>query len=172
MLSSFAKPDKTNEQLKGDKNQTARDRDPRTLETKRAVPTAGVEEAKTEYTAAATAVTSNTKSRAAFESQSSDRIAKSDGAEETMSTMVKLTKDPLEPHDIDQHTEECHLMGWPYERKLVTQGCELRPVQGRAEDTDECVKRPHTEMCEKSEVTSVEEGRDSLCRRVMRLRVF
>ena len=113
VLSSFAKPDKTNEQLKADKKRTARDRYPRTLETKRAVPTAGVEEAKTEYTAAATAVTSNTKSRAAFERQSSDRIAKSDVAEETMSAMVKLAKDTLEPHDIDQHTEECHLMVWP-----------------------------------------------------------
>ena len=69
VLSSFAKPDKTNEQLKADKNQTARDRDPKTLETKRAVPTAGVEEAKTECTVAATAVTSNTNSRAQFESQ-------------------------------------------------------------------------------------------------------
>ena len=33
-------------------------------------------------------------------------------------------------------------------------------MQGRAEDTDERVKTPRTEMCEKSEVTSVEEGHD------------
>ena len=111
VLNSFTRLDKTNEQLKADKKQTARrDRDPSTFETKRAVPTAGFEEAKTEYTAAATAVMSNTKSRAAFESQSSDHIAKSDVAEETMSAMVKLAKDPLEPHDIYQHTEECHLI--------------------------------------------------------------
>ena len=50
------------------------------------------------------------KSRAALESLSSDRIAESDIAEETMSVMVKFAKDPFEPHDIDQHTEECHLM--------------------------------------------------------------
>ena len=37
------------------------------------------------------------KVRAAFESQSSDRIAESDVAEDTMSVMVKLEKDPLEP---------------------------------------------------------------------------
>ena len=66
-----------------------------------------------------------------------------------MSAMVKLAKDPLEPHDIDQHTEECHLMVWPYKRNLVAQGCELRPVQGRAEDTDERVKTPHTENVRK-----------------------
>ena len=133
-----------------------------------------MEEAKTEYTAAATAMTSNTKSRAAFESQSSDRIAKSDVAEETMSATVKLAKDTLQPHDIDQHTEECHLMVWPYKRKLVTQGCELRPVQRRAEDPDERVMTPHTEMCEKSEVTSVEEGHDveRVIVPLMRLRVF
>ena len=52
------------------------------------------------------------------------------------------------------------MMVWLCKRKLVTQGYELRPVQGRAEDTDERVKMPHTEMCEKSEVTSVEEGHD------------
>ena len=40
----------------------------------------------------------------ALKCQSSDRIAKSDVAEETMSSMVKLAKDPLEPHDIDQPT--------------------------------------------------------------------
>ena len=40
----------------------------------------------------------NVKSHAAFESQSADRIAKSEVAEETMSAMVKLAKDPLEAH--------------------------------------------------------------------------
>ena len=35
-----------------------------------------------------------------------------------MSAMVKLAKDPLEHHDIDQHTEECHLMVWPCEREV------------------------------------------------------
>ena len=59
------------------------------------------EEAETKA-AATTAVASNAKSRAAFESQSSDRIAESDVAEETMSVMVKLAKDPLEPNDIAQ----------------------------------------------------------------------
>ena len=69
-----------------------------------------------------------------------------DVAEDMMSVMVKLAKDPLEPHDIDQPTAE-----WRDE---------LRPVQGRAEDTDKRVKTLHTEMCEKSDVTSVEEGYD------------
>ena len=45
----------------------------------------------------------------------------------------------------------------PSERRLVTQVCELRPVQGGAEDTDESVMTSHTE---KSEVTSVEDGHD------------
>ena len=69
-----------------------------------------------------------------------------DVAEDMMSVMVKLAKDPVEPHDIDQPTAE-----WRDE---------LRPAQGRAEDTDERVKTMHTEMCEKSVVTSVEEGYD------------
>ena len=60
---------------------------------------------------------------------------KSDVAEETMSAMVKLANDPLEPCDIGQPTAE-----WRDER---------RPVQGRAEDTDEGVKTPHTEMCKR-----------------------
>ena len=42
--------------------------------------------------ATTTAVASNAKSRAAFESQSSDRIGESDVAEETMSAMVKLAQ--------------------------------------------------------------------------------
>ena len=45
----------------------------------------------------------------------------------------------------------------PCERRLVTPRDELRPVQGRTEDTDERVMTSHTE---KSEVTSVEEGHD------------
>ena len=45
-------------------NQTARDRDPRTLETKGAVSTSSVDEAETELTSAATSVISNAKSRA------------------------------------------------------------------------------------------------------------
>ena len=95
-----------------------------------------------------------------FESQSSDRIAESDVAEETMSAMVKLAKDPLEPYDIAQPTAECHLMAWPCKRELVTQRDELRPVQGGEEDTEELVTTSLTEMCEKSELTSVEEGHD------------
>ena len=95
-----------------------------------------------------------------FESQSSDRIAESEVAEETMSALVKLANDPLEPYDIAQPTAECHLMAWPYKRELVTQRDELRPVQGGEEDTEELVTTSHTEMCEKSEVTSVEEGHD------------
>jgi len=83
---------------------------------------------------------------------------KSDDAEETMSATVKLAKEMDEP-DIDQPTAECQLMT-PSEKRLVTQRDELRPVQGRAEDTDERVKTLHTEMREKSEVTSEEEGHD------------
>ena len=55
-----------------------------------------------------------------------------DVAEETMSAVVKLAKDPLEPDDIDQQTPE--------------RRDDSRPVQGGGENTDE-----HTEMCEKSE---------------------
>ena len=44
---------------------------------------------------------------------------KSDVAEETMSATVRLAKDPLEPHDIAQLTAECQLMT-PSERRLVT----------------------------------------------------
>jgi len=83
---------------------------------------------------------------------------KSDDAEETMSATVKLAKEMDEP-DIDQPTAECQLMT-PSEKRLVTQRDELRPVQGRAEDTDERVMTSHTDKCEKSEVTSVEEGHD------------
>ena len=59
--------------------------------------------------------------------------AESSVAEETMSVMVKLAKDPLEPHDIDQPTVECQLMT-PSERRLVTQRDELRPLQGACHD--------------------------------------
>ena len=114
------------------------------------------EEAETKA-AAATAVASNKKARATFEGQSSASIAESDVAEETMSAMVELAKDPLEPYDIDQPTSECHLMAWLYERSGVTRRDELRPVQGEAEDTDERVMTLHTDGCE---VTSVEEGHD------------
>jgi len=53
-----------------------------------------------------------------LESQSSDRIAESNVAEETMSALVRLAKDPLELHDIDQPTAECQLMT-PSEGRLV-----------------------------------------------------
>ena len=109
----------------------------------RAVPTAGVEEAKTEYTAAATAVTSNTKSRAAFESQSSDRIAESDVAEETMSTMVKFAKDPLEHPGNDQPTAECHLMAWPFERDELRPHRWSRRHRGACLDVEERGLRSH-----------------------------
>ena len=86
-----------------------------------------------------------------------------DVAEETMSAMVRLAKDPVEPLDIDQPTPE-----WRDDS---------RPMQGGGEDTDERVMMPHTEMCEDSKVTSVEEVTDmtlnaSLRRRAMRLRAF
>ena len=69
---------------------------------------------------ATTAMASNGKSRAAFESQSSHRITESHVAEDTMSVMLKLSKDPPEPHDIAQSTAGCHLMAWPYRRELLT----------------------------------------------------
>ena len=100
---------------------------------------------------------SNKRARATFEGQSSDRIAESDVAEETMSATVKLAKEIDEP-DIGQPTAECQLMT-PSERRLVTR-CELRPVQGGEEDTEERVMTSHTETCESCEVTSVEEGHD------------
>ena len=86
------------------------------------------EEAET-TAVATTAVASNAKSRAAFESQNSDHVAESDVAEETMSAMVKLAKDLLEPYDIALPTAECHIMAWLHKKELVTQGDELRPVQ-------------------------------------------
>ena len=94
----------------------------------------------------------------ALESQSSDRIPKSDVVKDTMSTTLKLAKEIDEP-DISKPTAECQLMT-PSERSLFTQGCELQTVQGGAEDTDERVMTSHTEMCEGCEVTSVEEGYD------------
>ena len=54
----------------------------------------------------------DTKARATFEGQSSDRIAKSDVVKDTMSATVKLAKEIDEP-DIGQPTAECHLMAWP-----------------------------------------------------------
>ena len=65
-------------------------------------------------------------------------------AEETVSALVKLAKEPLEPDDIDQQTPESR--------------DDSRPVQDGVEDTDERVKTLHTEMCEKSEKR--EEGYD------------
>ena len=149
------------------REQTVRSRDPKTLEEKEHTQPQGGKEleqvtcecdAKTKA-AAATAVAFETKARAAFEGQNSDRIAKSDVVKGTMSAVVKLAKEIDEP-DIGQPTAECHLMAWLYERRRVTQRDELLPVQGGAEDTDERVMTSHTEMCEDCEVTSVEEGHD------------
>ena len=56
--------------------------------------------------AAVTAVASNKKSRATFEGQSSDRIAESDVAEETMSATVKLAKE-IDELDTGQPMAEC-----------------------------------------------------------------
>ena len=78
-------------------------------------------------------------------------VAESDVAEDTMSDMVKLAKEIDEPYDINQPTEECHLMAWPYDSRRFTQRCDLRPAQGGEEDTEERVMMLHTEMCEKSE---------------------
>ena len=80
------------------------------------------------------------------------RDVESDIAEETMPAVVKFATKICE--SCDQPTAECQLMR-PSRRKLVTQRCELRPA---AEDTEERVLALQTEMCEKSEVTSVEEG--------------
>ena len=82
------------------------------------------------------------------------RDVESDIAEETMSAVVKFAKKICESCDVGQPTAECQLMRLS-RRKLVTQRCELRPA---AEDTEERVLALQTEMCEKSEVTSVEEG--------------
>ena len=60
-----------------------------------------------------------------------------------MSATVKLAKEIDEP-DIGQPTAECQLMT-PSERRLVTR-CELRPVQGGEEDTEERVMTSHTEL--------------------------
>ena len=63
--------------------------------------------------------------------------------------MVKLAKDPLEPHDIAQPTAECQLMTL-CERKLRTQRDNLRPVQD-GEDIEERVMTSHIEKSEKNE---------------------
>ena len=76
-----------------------------------------------------------------------------------MSATVKLAKE-IDELDISQPTAECHLMAWPYKRRLVTRRDELPPVQGGTEDTDERVTTSHSEMCDGCEVTSVEEGHD------------
>ena len=70
--------------------------------------------------------------------------SENDAAEETVSVLVKLAKEPLEPDDIDLQTPE--------------RRDDSRPVQGGGENTDERVKALHTEMCEKSE--KLEEGYD------------
>ena len=96
MPSSFATAE-TNEQLKDNekkvkqagngtqepkKRQTARDRDPKTLEEKEHTQPQGDKELE-------------------------QLTCKNDVAEETMSAMVKLAKDTLELHDNDQPTAEC-----------------------------------------------------------------
>ena len=49
-------------------------------------------------------------------------------------------------------------MAWLSRRRLATWEDELLPVQGGAEGTEECVLALHTEVREKCEVTSCEEG--------------
>ena len=161
------------------KRETAKDRDPRTLERKEQCrletnkaslssqcwarciqprtahfPRRREREMKSELSeaeqakskaAAMTAVASNEK---ALKCQSSDHIAKSDVAKDTMSVTVKLAKEIDEP-DINQPTAECHLMAWPHERRRVGQRCDLQPAQGGAEDTNKtCLGVAHGDVRE------------------------
>ena len=94
-------------QPKDPKKKTAREWDPRTLETiERTQPQRDKE---LEQVTCESDVKLDIKARAAFEGQSSDRIAESDVAEDTMSATVKLAKEIDEP-DINQPTAECLLM--------------------------------------------------------------
>ena len=77
----------------------------------------------------------------------------------TISAAVKLAREIDEPssRDIGQPTAECQLMVWLSRRRLVTWRYELLPVQGGAEGIKERVLAWHTKVCEKGEVTSLEE---------------
>ena len=103
--SSFATAE-TNEQLKEKTRQTARERDPWTLEEKEHTQPQGEKELE-------------------------QITCKSDVAEDTMSTMVKLAKDPLEPHDIGQTTSECLLMAYLQEKTGYTQRVLVREGRRR-----------------------------------------
>ena len=70
-----------------------------------------------------------------------------------MSAVVRLAKDPLEHHDVDQPTSECLLMAFFHEKPgysrrpaPAAQVCKIRPVQGGGEDTNKCVMTSHTEL--------------------------
>ena len=131
--SSFTLTAETNEQLRenGKKKKTARDRDPE--ETARGWDPRTLER----------------KEHCQLQAVTCESDAKQD--KDTMSAMVKLAKEIEEPYDIDQPTEECHLMEWLHERRRVTQRCDLRLAQGGEEDTEERDMMLHTEMCGKSE---------------------
>ena len=62
-----------------------------------------------------------------------------------MSATVKLAKE-IDELDISQPTAECHLMAWPYKRRLVTRRDELPPVQGE-QKTPMSVSRRRTLRC-------------------------
>jgi len=77
----------------------------------------------------------------------------SDVAEETMSGMVKLAKEIDEPDKL--RIEDVSVD----EKNTDDKKGPVGVIDG-GEDTDERVKMPHSEMCEKSEVASVEEGHE------------
>ena len=138
MLSSFAESTKTNEQKKVSSSTQwwTRCTQPRSAR----FPTRKERETKSELFEAEKSLPADKKLE--------QPTCESDVAEETMLAMMKLAKEIDEPHDISE------------QRKLGTRRDELRPVQGEEENTEELVMTFHTEMCEKSEVTSVEEGHD------------
>ena len=76
-------------------------------------------------------------------------------AEETMSAMVKLAKEIDEPDKLRIEGESVDA-----NEKNTDGNKGPDKVFDEGEDTDERVKTPYTEMCEKSKVTSVEEGHD------------
>ena len=88
-----------------------------------------------------------------------------------MSAIVKLPKDPLEPHDIGQPTAECHLMAWLYRRKLVKRRDELPPQRWCKRHRGACLGVEDEAFQQKDgymdEAQSVKDGAEETDERVM-----
>ena len=71
-------------------------------------------------------------------------VVGNDVVEETMSVTVQLAKEVDESYDIDLPTSACQSRT-PSERRLLTR-CEVPPVQGGGDDTNEHVITLHTDF--------------------------